>query len=967
MDTITKLLQNIKVKQVLFSLAFAFIGVSKVLAAVTVTVPSLTINTCSIYPTSYNALGNIVITENAKGDFAVGSPLTLILTAPANFQFLADSGSTAISAGGNLSIDSTVVTSTTITVYYNCVNTNKFDVMTISGIMVRGITGTSSANATRTGGSGTISGLIAGTAVASLTSANVITPVGGSAVSSVTNPVCNNTATTLSLSGSTDATSYQWQSSNDDITFSDIVGATSSTYIYTPAATSNKYFRCILTCTGSANSASVLVTSQACDCTLGCTATAYDVNLSASPENTYTLSDKRNGDCCSGTNCIRFNVIVSPLADEVSFDVQRPSPSGSAYYQVDCGPSTSIGTPLCINGVTTFCITYCKPGGDSPDYIISSSRKVNGSPDITLRPGCSKIMTISGLNEAGITWKSVSPGAIGDYNSYLSCIAGCDTTTVTAPASGAPASVKYVSSGTAAGCTSGTSTDTVTVTFVSELAPSIAPANPAICFGSLGVGLTGSAMGGVLPYTYSWNTGETTSVIVAAAAGTYTLSVSDATGCPPVTTTVTVVAHSGPITADAGADQSVCSSSPAVTLAGIISQATGGTWSGGSGTYVPDANTLNATYTPSAAELLAGTVTLTLTSTGNGGCTGDDDVMIITINQTPTASAGGDQTICSDASASLAGTIGGGASGGTWTSSGTGTFDDANSLTAVYSPSAADILGGTITLTLTSTGNGACAAASDAMVLTINPVATASAGADATICSGSTYILSGSRGGSAASSTWTSSGTGTFDNAALVAATYTPSAADITAGTVTLTITTNDPAGPCPAASDAMVLTINPVATASAGADATICSGSTYVLSGSRGGGATSSTWTSSGTGTFDDASIVGATYAPSAADITAGTVTLTITTNDPVGPCPAASDAMVLTINPVATASAGADATICSGSTYTLSGSRGGSAASSTWTSSGTGTFDDASIVGATYTPSAADITAGTVTLTIT
>src|SRR5690606_6904917 len=39
----------------------------------------------------------------------------------------------------------------------------------------------------------------------------------------------------------------------------------------------------------------------------------------------------------------------------------------------------------------------------------------------------------------------------------------------------------------------------------------------------------------------------------------------------------------------------------------------------------------------------------------------------------------------------------------------------------------------------------------------------------------------------------------------------------------------------------------------------------------------------------------VTAVYTPSAADITAGSVTLTLTTNDPVGPCDAASDTVVI------------------------------------------------------------------------
>ena len=49
---------------------------------------------------------------------------------------------------------------------------------------------------------------------------------------------------------------------------------------------------------------------------------------------------------------------------------------------------------------------------------------------------------------------------------------------------------------------------------------------------------------------------------------------------------------------------------------------------------------------------------------------------------------------------------------------------------------------------------------------------------------------------------------GHFGDAANPVTTYSPSAGDRTAGTVTLTLTTNNPAGPCPASSDAMILSI---------------------------------------------------------------------------------------------------------------------------------------------------------------
>ena len=94
------------------------------------------------------------------------------------------------------------------------------------------------------------------------------------------------------------------------------------------------------------------------------------------------------------------------------------------------------------------------------------------------------------------------------------------------------------------------------------------------------------------------------------------------------------------------------------------------------------------------------------------------------------------------------------------------------------------------------------------VVATVNPPATATANDDQTICAGSTVQLAGSVGGGASSGTWSTSGTGSFaPNAGTLNAVYTPSVADVTAGTVTLTLTTNDPDGPCPAVHDDMVVT----------------------------------------------------------------------------------------------------------------------------------------------------------------
>jgi hypothetical protein len=86
--------------------------------------------------------------------------------------------------------------------------------------------------------------------------------------------------------------------------------------------------------------------------------------------------------------------------------------------------------------------------------------------------------------------------------------------------------------------------------------------------------------------------------------------------------------------------------------------------------------------------------------------------------------------------------------------------------------------------------------------------------------------------------------------------------------------------------SSAATLTVNPAATVSAGPNQTVCAESpTTTLAGNYGGGASSATW-SGGAGTFTpDNTTTNATYTPSVGEIAAGTVTLTLTTDDPSGP----------------------------------------------------------------------------------
>lgn len=590
--------------------------------------------------------------------------------------------------------------------------------------------------------------------------------------------------------------------------------------------------------------------------------------------------------------------------------------------------------------------------GPGPVLVITNPAAVcsPGTVDITapaVTAGSTGGGTLSYWNDAGATSALASPNAVATSGTYYIQVVN-----------GACSDIEPV------------------VVTINPLPVSNAGPDVTICHnttGNLGTPLTAG-------YTYSWTpgTGLSSAVVsdptvtltnggAAPVTTNYVVTTTTAGGC---STTDAVDVTVNPLaTANAGPPQTVCAGST-VTLAGVIGgAATSGTWGGGGGSYSPSNNDLNAVYTPSAAEELAGSVTLTLVSNDPAGpCPVATSTMTITINPIATVNAGPDQTICIGNTATLACIFGGAATGGTWTG-GAGAYAPSNTdPNAVYTPTAAEEAAGSVTLTYTTIDPaGPCPSVVDDMVLTISPLPSANAGLDQTICNGSSAILNGSVGGAATSGTW-SGGTGTYTpNSTTLNASYTPSAAELAAGTVSLTLTTNDPTGPCTSANDVMVIIINPVATVNAGPDQTICIGSTVTCAASIGGSASSGTW-SGGAGAYAPSNTdPNAVYTPTAAEEAAGTVTLTYTTDDPIGPCPLVTDDFVITINQLPTANAGVSQSVCVGSTFTLGGSVGGVATGGTW-SGGGGTYaPNNATLNAVYTPSAAEYAAGYVQLLLT
>ena len=702
-------------------------------------------------------------------------------------------------------------------------------------------------------------------------------------------------------------------------------------------------------------------------------------------DGTYTLTITVSG-CTSAAGTVVVTINAAPATPTASSNspvctgdtlfLSVTTVAGATYSWT--GPNafaSSLQNPLIVNPTALAAGTYTVVANNgcatSP---ATTTVIVNPTPVAPTAGSNSAICEGSNLNLTASTIAGATYSWSGP-NSFSSALQNPTISGATALAAGT-----YSLTVTVNGCISSIATTNVIINIP---AISNAGSNQTVCANNAVVTLNGLVSGGSV--TGNWTTSGTGTFSPSSTTlnATYTPSNADTTSgsvtltltstnngaCVASVSTITITITDAPI-ANAGIDQAVCINNADVILNGTVSIASGGIWStSGDGTFSPSASVLNPTYTPGSADLAGGIITLTLTTTGNGTCLADADQMIITITAAPTANAGPDQILCqSSPNASLNGIITG-APTGIWTTLGSGTFSPSvTTLNATYIPSTADTATGNVTLILTSTNNGGCNPVSDTMLISYTDIPVVFAGANQTVCANNANVsLNGVVSVGSTTGIWTTSGSGTFSpSATTLNATYIPSAADTLAGSVILTLSSTSS---CVVITDNLIITITDAPAVNAGAAIFVCANNADAnYSATISGGSTTGIWTSSGSGTFspDNISLTG-TYTPSAADTSAGTVYLILTSTGN-GTCNAVADTILLTITPPPTVFAGSDASVCANSSLVLSGGIIGGAGTIIWTTSGTGTFSpDAFALNATYTPSTADTTSGSVTLTIT
>ena len=410
-------------------------------------------------------------------------------------------------------------------------------------------------------------------------------------------------------------------------------------------------------------------------------------------------------------------------------------------------------------------------------------------------------------------------------------------------------------------------------------------------------------------------------------------------------------------TAFAGDDQVICETA-SVTLNGTAANYSAVLWeTTGDGTF-DNINGLNTTYTPGPADINNGTVEITLNAMAQSLCSDASDMLVINIDRNPVVDAGTDQAVCEAENIQMNAT-GAHYTGLLWSSAGDGTFDDETSLTAIYTPGTQDLAAGSVELCLTAMADGSCGNMEDCLTVTFENMPTANAGQDQAICNGQNVNLSGSATNYNDIS-WVSSGDGYFSNPGILTPTYFPGNADKTSGSATLTLTVTS-ANSCPPAEDAMILTIEQPPQITAGTDQAICSTNEVPVAAS-GNNFASVIWTTNGDGTFAAPESLSTTYTPGINDVLSGNVSLCIMAFGNAA-CSDVTDCIDIEIEQEPQINAGGDVTICENDYYQLLPQVSGYSALM-WSSNGDGTFDDATISNAIYTPGPEDINSGSTEL---
>jgi gliding motility-associated-like protein len=317
---------------------------------------------------------------------------------------------------------------------------------------------------------------------------------------------------------------------------------------------------------------------------LGCTSPTQSITVTVNPA--LTLNSIPDTSVCTG-NSVTLNASAT---------------GGDANFTYDWNPGSMSGASQTLSPATTTTYTIVVTDGcGTPADTTMITVTVNPNPTVTI-PSSTNVSCFGGSD--GTATASVS-GGTSPYTYLWSPNGGSGAT-----GTGLQAGAYTVTVTDSVGCPQ---TQTVTITQPTQIVvtSTSTPENCNSSDGSASVAATGGNPG----YTYSWSNSSTNDSITNVAAGTYTVTTTDGSGCISMDTVV--VGNAGNASANAG---------PSVTITN--GQTTILTGSGGVTYNWAPSTDLSCSTCPNPVASPTVTTIYTLTVTDINGCSGTDTVTV---------------------------------------------------------------------------------------------------------------------------------------------------------------------------------------------------------------------------------------------------------------------------------------------------------------------------------------------------
>ncbi len=433
---------------------------------------------------------------------------------------------------------------------------------------------------------GTYSVTVTDAASCTATVSNIVInePAGMTITSSSTDVSCNGAAdgsASVSVSGGSAPYTYAWSNGGTGAGISGLSGGT-----YSVTVTDNN--GCSQVVSGIVVNEPAVLQANAVATDISCNG-GSDGSITASPSGgtpPYSYAWSNGGTTATISNLSAGTYSVTVTDANNCTDVQ----TNITVNEPAALTATVSGTDILCNGANDGSATVTVSGGTAP-YTYAWS---NGATTQTASNLSAGTYTVTITDNSGCTYTpaavtiSEPPALTGSITSTNASCGNADgTATITVSGGVAPYSYAWSNGGTTnsiSNLASGTYTVTVTddngctitesVNVIDAGAPSVSVQSQVNidCFGDCDGSATVSVSGGSAPYTYKWNDsqGQTSATAVNLCAGTYSVTVTDNSGCKAITT-VTLTEPS-PITVAASHTDVSCfngkDGSAAVTVSG---------------------------------------------------------------------------------------------------------------------------------------------------------------------------------------------------------------------------------------------------------------------------------------------------------------------------------------------------------------------------------------------------------------